>query len=189
MRHDCRLKFNNLRGGSIAPSPLWGGRPAGQDGGGKGRQTSSSGSSPMPLHLLTQTEIEADWPRLGVLLAPAIAQDERRTPADVYADLIARRLHCLAIDGDGVSGIVILEFATATNGKPCCWVVYIAGRIAGTPRQWRRSVRHLMHHFESLAHACGATEMRVEGRNWAKILNDYEVLGDRPGRNELRKVL
>jgi hypothetical protein len=143
----------------------------------------------MPLRLLTPTEIEANWPRLCALLAPAIAHDERRTLADVYTELIARTLHCLSVEATGTSGLAILQFGTSTGGASCCWVVYVAGRVTGAPRRWRQSVGDLMRHFESIARSCGSTEMRVEGRNWAKILNDYEALSDRPGRNELRKVL
>jgi len=166
------------------PSPLRGGI---EGGGSKGPETTSSGG--VELRRLVPSEIEANWLQLATLLAPAITHDKRRTLADVYTDLIARRLHGLTIEDNGTRGLAILEFGTATNGASCCWVVYVAGRISAAPRRWRKSARDLMRHFESLARACGATEMRVEGRNWANILTDYAALSDRPGRNELRKVL
>jgi len=37
MPHVFSINYKYMRGRPIAPSPLWGGRPAGQGGGGKGR--------------------------------------------------------------------------------------------------------------------------------------------------------
>lgn len=138
---------------------------------------------------LSPDRIAAEWHRIGPLLAPAIAHDDKRTVEHAFADLITGKLVAFDVEVVGAHGVVVTETALAVNGQRCCWVVYIGGRISGDRRQWLGRTRMLMRYFEQLAKQDGCTEMRVEGRNWARVLTDYDALTDRPGRNELRKAL
>lgn len=69
-----------------------------------------------------------------------------------------------------------------------CGVYDLRGRINLPPRRWLRLVRRTMAEFEKRASAAGVTEMRVAGRDWSRVLTDYEPLeGKTP--NLLRKRL
>lgn len=125
--------------------------------------------------------IAADWERIGDLLAPAIAEDDQRQPADVYRDLMSGDFVLFEVDLQGAKGVIVVEIAS-----PCFWLIYVAGRISGPKSHWLGRVKALTLYFSVLAKANNCTEMRLEGRNWAPIFPDWERLGT---RNALRKAL
>jgi hypothetical protein len=54
-------------------------------------------------------------------------------------------------------------------------------------RHWFRLVRAHVRRLERIAKESGASEMRVAGRNWSRVLLDYEPLDGI--ENGLRKAL
>lgn len=141
------------------------------------------------LDRLSPDRIEADWGRISVLLAPAIAHDDKRDPTDVYRDLMTGALELYDLDLTRVHGVAVTEIAPSTANVRCMWIVYVGGTVTGARHEWIRRVRTLLSYFEGIARAEGCRELRIEGRDWSRILTDYERLTDRHGRNELRKVL
>jgi hypothetical protein len=61
------------------------------------------------------------------------------------------------------------------------------GWINVPPKQWLRIVRAEIRTIERICKESGCRELRVAGRDWSRILTDYEPY-DGP-RNGLRKVL
>lgn len=131
----------------------------------------------MPLTLLLPAEIASDWEHLCPLLRPAIAHDEQRQESDVYRDLMAGDMALFHVAFGDMRGVAVIEFRDGV-----CWLLYVAGRLGG----WERA-RMVLEAFELVAKAHGCTEIRVEGRDWSRLLRDYERLGGH--RNELRKRL
>lgn len=73
------------------------------------------------------------------------------------------------------------------NGIRVCGLYSLRGRISLPPKRWLRVVRKEMHRIEGIARAASCREIRLAGRNWSRVLPDYEPM---PGiENRLRKVL
>lgn len=84
-------------------------------------------------------------------------------------------------------GAVTLAFEVyEEDGELICGVLDLKGNFdRGT---LVTAARREMKTLEALARKAGCAEMRVAGRNWARVLNDYQPLpGDIP--NRLRKRL
>jgi hypothetical protein len=128
--------------------------------------------------------IDADWERIGALLAPAIKQDDQRQDSDVFRDLMAGDMALFEVEASGARGVVVVEI-----DGPTFWITYIAGRIDGLPRRWLERVRMLMSYFAGIARAHNCTELRIEGRDWSRVFPDWERIDERPGRHELRRIL
>jgi hypothetical protein len=139
------------------------------------------------LERLSPDRIEAEWKRIGPLLAPSVAHNER--PRDIYWDLMSGALELFDIDLWRVKGVAVIEIGLSTANVRCLWIAHIGGKIEGPKREWIARARTLASYFEGIARAEGCKELRIEGRDWSRVLTDYERLTDRPGRNELRKVL
>lgn len=68
-----------------------------------------------------------------------------------------------------------------------CGVFKLLGFINAPPKRWLKIVRHGMQRLEQQCRDSGVQEMRVAGRNWSRVLPDYEPFDD--VRNGLRKRL
>jgi hypothetical protein len=69
-----------------------------------------------------------------------------------------------------------------------CGIYMLKGRLGLPPKQWLEVFRSTLAQFEQRAKNAGCTEMRMSGRNWARIVVGYEAIeGDAP--NLLRKRL
>jgi hypothetical protein len=86
-------------------------------------------------------------------------------------------------EGDGV---VVTELC-APDGVPCLWIPYIAGKSNAGPRGFIRAIRRIAAHYEELARQAGCSEIRIGGRDWSRVLPDFERFDDKP--NRLRKRL
>jgi hypothetical protein len=74
------------------------------------------------------------------------------------------------------------------DGKRVCGLQQLEGRFDLPPKQWLRMVRAEMTKLEGIARDAGCAEMRIAGRDWSRVLPDYEPLpGGKP--NRLRKRL
>lgn len=63
----------------------------------------------------------------------------------------------------------------------------LKGRINLKPKRWLKVVRAHVHRLERIAKFSGCRELRVAGRNWKRILPEYESYDGVP--NGLRKAL
>lgn len=73
------------------------------------------------------------------------------------------------------------------DGRMCCGIYQLNGKINLPPKAWIRAVRYEIDRLEKVAKSVGCTEMRVAGRSWAKILTDFEPF---PAiKNGLRKAI
>lgn len=82
--------------------------------------------------------------------------------------------------------VVQLEIYEEPEGLVCS-VRKLRGRMDLPRGDWLRAVREEMHKIEALAKAAGCNEMRCGGRNWGRVLPDYEPLTG--VKNGLRKGL
>ena len=63
----------------------------------------------------------------------------------------------------------------------------LRGRINLKPKRWLKVVRAHVHRIERICKFSGCCELRVAGRNWKRILPEYEPYDGVP--NGLRKRL
>ena len=56
------------------------------------------------------------------------------------------------------------------NGRIVCLIHTLSGKIKLGPKAWLRAVRDEVRKLERIARNAGCAEMRVEGRNWSRIL-------------------
>ena len=86
----------------------------------------------------------------------------------------------------GGSALLTLE-AYEEDGRLCCGIYQLRGWIRLPPRRWLKAVRAEVRKLERIARAAGCVEMRLGGRDWSRILPDYQPLAG--VKNGLRKVL
>lgn len=97
------------------------------------------------------------------------------------------RLDPIGIVRQGVRVNITLE-AYADEGRIVCLIHTLEGRISLPPRKWLRAVRDEVRKLERIAKAAGCVEMRIEGRDWSRILTDYQPWPQGEGHG-LRKAL
>lgn len=96
------------------------------------------------------------------------------------------RLKPFRIIRPGCRVVVQLEVYEEPIGFICS-VWKLRGRMDLPPRQWLRAFREETTKVETQAKAAGCVEMRCGGRDWSRVLPDYQPL---PGvKNGLRKRL
>lgn len=127
--------------------------------------------------------IEAQWPVIAEILAPAVRNDPRQTLEGLHKRLASGADSLIEITGPGRC-LLVLEVASDL----VCWTKYLAGSIEGGPKARVAIIRAAVEHIETVAKAAGCTEHRLCGRDeWARILPDYEPFDGH--RNGLRKGL
>lgn len=89
----------------------------------------------------------------------------------------------------GVKVFVTLE-AYEEGGQLVCLFHTLSGEINLGPKAWLRVVRDHMRVIERIAQNAGCKEMRIEGRDWSRVLKPlgYEPWPQGEGFG-LRKVL
>jgi hypothetical protein len=76
------------------------------------------------------------------------------------------------------------------DGVKVAGIYDLTGTIDLPYRAWLKAVREEVRDIESKARALGFDELRLQGRNWSRILPDFEQITDAPKlRNGLRKRL
>lgn len=73
------------------------------------------------------------------------------------------------------------------DGRLVCGVFALRGEILLPPKAWVRAVRAELKRIEIIAARAGCEEIRIAGRDWRRVLSDYEPCAGLP--NGLRKVL
>jgi hypothetical protein len=72
------------------------------------------------------------------------------------------------------------------DGRICCGILTLKGHLTQPPKAWIRTMRKYLTKIEDMARESGCHELRIAGRDWAKIFPSYEPY-DGP-RNGIRKV-
>lgn len=90
------------------------------------------------------------------------------------------------IDRGGSTATLTLE-VYEEEGRKICGLFQLSGSIPLPPRQWLALIRTEITTLERIARNAGCTELRLGGRDWSRILPDYEPLDGIP--NGLRKRL
>jgi hypothetical protein len=126
--------------------------------------------------------IEREWPAIAEILAPAVRADPKQTLEGLHRRLGAGTDRLLHISGPG-SALMVIE----VTADLVCWVKYLAGHIEGGPRARVAIIRAGVDHIEAVARQAGCTEIKLCGRDWARILPDYSPFEGH--RNGLRKGL
>lgn len=96
-------------------------------------------------------------------------------------------LPAFPIETDEISVVMVMQVFEAEDGRLVCGIRNLVGKVTAPPKQWLRAVRAEMRKLEGLARDAGCKEMRLRGRDWSRILPDYEPLDGTP--NGLRKDL
>lgn len=86
----------------------------------------------------------------------------------------------------GVAVTITLE-AFIEDGRNIAGIYELKGKISLGPKAWLKAVREEVRKLERIAKAAGCEEMRIAGRDWSRILIDYEPCDGLP--NGLRKGL
>ena len=128
------------------------------------------------------SRIEAQWPVIAEILAPAVQGDPRQTMEGLHRRLAEGADRLLQISGPG-DALMVIE----VTSDPICWVKYLAGHIEGGPKTRLAIIRAAVDRIEAVARSAGCTEIKLCGRDWARILPDYEAFDGH--RNGLRKGL
>lgn len=97
----------------------------------------------------------------------------------------------MVLSGPGWTTTLVFEVYQEGKGKrkrTICGLQQLRGTINLPPKAWLRTVRAEMTKLESIARDVGCAEMRLAGRDWSRVLPDYQPLpGGKP--NRLRKRL
>ena len=126
--------------------------------------------------------IEREWPAIAEILAPAVRVDPRQTMEGLHRRLASGADNLLEITGPGRCLMVI-----RVDDDLACWAKYLAGTIEGGPRARVSVMRAAVRHLEMVARDAGCSEIRLCGRDWQRILPDYEPFDGL--RNGLKKEL
>jgi hypothetical protein len=126
--------------------------------------------------------IEREWPVIAEILAPAVRNDPRQTMEGLHKRLADGADSLLDITGPGRC-LMVIEL---TNDL-VCWTKYLAGNIEGGPKARVAIIRAAVRHLETVARDAGCTEHRLCGRDWQRILPDYQPFEGH--QNGLKKEL
>lgn len=96
-------------------------------------------------------------------------------------------LQPIGIVRPGVRVFIRLE-VLEEDGKPYCLIHTLSGTISLGPKAWLKAVRDEIWKLERIARQAGCTEMRIEGRDWSRVLPGYSHWPAGEGHG-LRKVL
>jgi hypothetical protein len=70
--------------------------------------------------------------------------------------------------------MMVLQTLIEDDGNKVCGIKQLFGTIHAPPKAWVRAVREEVAKIEGLARQAGCNEMRICGRDWSRILPDYE---------------
>ena len=96
-------------------------------------------------------------------------------------------LQPIGIVRPGVKVLIRLE-VYEDEGQMICLIHTLSGHITLGPKAWLKAVRDEIWKLERIARNAGCAEMRVEGRDWSRVLPGYSYWPAGEGHG-LRKVL
>ena len=74
-------------------------------------------------------------------------------------------------------------------GRMICGIDQLTGHVALRPKAWLRAIRDEIKTIETIARDAGCDEIRLAGRDWSRVLPDYEPFKPVSNTNGLRKAL
>lgn len=74
---------------------------------------------------------------------------------------------------EGIAVLITVE-VFEEEGRKVCGIYQLTGRIQLGPKAWLRAVREEVAKIERIAKNSGCEEIRVAGRDWSRVLKDYE---------------
>lgn len=78
------------------------------------------------------------------------------------------------IERDEGRVLVVVQVFAEADGTIVCGIRNILGTISARPKAWLRAVREELARIETVARDAGCHEMRIAGRDWSRVLPDYE---------------
>jgi len=60
------------------------------------------------------------------------------------------------------------------NGEHVCGIHKMFGSINAPPKAWVKAVREEVANIEAIARDAGCAELRIAGRDWSRVLPDFE---------------
>lgn len=112
--------------------------------------------------------------------------DKKVTLNEVFLKLQSGQCELAIVTHDEATGIVVSEICKI-DGVKCCWLSYLTGSCNKGPKYFVSIMRETIKYYEGLAQGVGCKEVRIGGRNWAKVFPDYTPLEGVD--NGLRKVI
>src|SRR4051812_45248182 len=97
--------------------------------------------------------------------------DATRQPGTSRIEMISEALR---LETPDYSVSMTFEVFKDDAGRLCCGIYKLEGRIDLPPKAWLRAVRFEIARLEVVARSIGCTEMRIAGRDWSRILPDFE---------------
>lgn len=86
------------------------------------------------------------------------------------------------------NGVAIVIFEVVEEaGTKVCGIYRLLAWLPLPPKAWLAVMRGTLAEFEARMKETGVSEIRIRGRDWSKILPDYEPFPELP--NGLRKRL
>lgn len=79
--------------------------------------------------------------------------------------------------------------AVIEDGVKIAGIYKLDGKINAPPKAWLAVVREELVKIEGIAREAGCDELRLQGRDWSRVLPDYEPIYAPTLRNGLRKRL
>jgi hypothetical protein len=73
------------------------------------------------------------------------------------------------------------------DGEFICGIRKMFGTIHAPPKAWVKAVREEVANIETIARDAGCAELRIAGRDWSRVLPDFEECDDLT--NGIRKRL
>jgi hypothetical protein len=131
------------------------------------------------------SRIEAHWPVIAEILAPAVRVHAGAKMQDVFDRLMSGHFHLLECSGEEGSGLLVIH-VFAEGELVSCYASYIAGQTSNR-RRLIPTMRSIMTQFETHCRAAGVHQIYIGGRDWSRVFPDFSPADDVPGR--LRKVL
>lgn len=131
----------------------------------------------MRIERIEVPDIPRNWHWISQLLAPSVQIDPKRGMETVRLKLFNGSMGLASVHVDNGAGLAVIE-PGVFDDVFCCWMPYIAGKCKSGPKAWVRMMREAMASFEKSARDVGCLEMRIGGRDWSRVLPDYEPFND-----------
>ena len=140
----------------------------------------------MQVTLLDRDRIEAEWPVIAEMMAPALAVNPHGATLEQFrADLESGALYIVGGEVEGARGYLAYQMFGDADDL-CCFASYFAGSVDGGPRRMIQTMRWLMSEFEVSCRSNGVKQVFIGGRDWGRVFPDYELTGDVPSRRRKR---
>jgi len=139
----------------------------------------------MHIEIVPKARLEGEWPTLADALLPVVREDPNGSIEGLRQKLLAGSAVLFHADGEA-NGYLVVE-VSQEDGRLVGWVSYAIGGFTGGPKARLAMIRHGLAEIENAMRNAGCAENRICGRDWSRVLPDYEPFTER--RNGLRKVL